>query len=263
MSTNRIEPSVKLVSFSCPHCGALAHQTWYEAYVVKLEQEPPEFDASAMQAYLNSPQVSFREKQGMLEYQDRIRSGDIFMEASKQDHYCLPKIRNLFVSRCYSCEADAVWIHDRVVYPRLQNSAFTPNTDLAIDIQRDFNEAASIVDLSPRGAAALLRLCIQKLCVQLGQPGKRLDSDIAALVQKGLDVHIQQALDIVRVVGNNAVHPGELDLRDDDATASALFSLVNVIAESLITQPARVNALYAQLVPPTTQAAIKKRDGQP
>jgi Domain of unknown function (DUF4145) len=263
MNTRRVEPALNLVSFSCPHCGALAHQTWYDVFGEKLEETPTPTDELPFLELMRDPQIPTSQKQRMIEWDLRIKTGEVFLEPCKDDHLGIPQIQNLFVSRCYSCDRIAVWNHDRVVYPRLQNSVFAPNQDLNTDIQADFNEAASILDPSPRGAAALLRLCIQKLCVQLGQPGKHLDTDIAALVQMGLDVHIQQALDIVRVVGNSAVHPGALDLRDDRATASTLFGLVNVIAESLITQPARVKALYAQVVPPSVQAAIKKRDGQP
>jgi hypothetical protein len=70
---------------------------------------------------------------------------------------------------------------------------------------------------------------------------------------------IQQALDIVRVVGNNAVHPGTIDLSDDDKTAQQLFGIVNLIAVSMITQPKRIKELYEAL-PGDARKAIEKRD---
>ncbi len=136
-----------------------------------------------------------------------------------------------------------------------------PNPDLPEDIRRDFEEARNIVNRSPRGAAALLRLCIQKLCAHLGEPGKNINQDIAALVQKGLNPRIQKSLDIVRVVGNDAVHPGEIDLRDDPETAVHLARLVNFIADAMITQPKQIDTLYDSL-PPGKKEQIEKRDGK-
>ena len=72
------------------------------------------------------------------------------------------------------------------------------------------------------------------MCKQLGQPGENLNSDIANLVKDGLPVKIQKALDVVRVTGNEAVHPGVLDLKDDTKTAQQLFKLINFIAEKMV-----------------------------
>ena len=146
-----------------------------------------------------------------------------------------------------------------MVYPRVL-TAPAPNVDLSEDIKLDFEEARAILNDSPRGAAALLRLAIQKVCKELGQAGKNVNDDIAALVKQGLPVQVQQSLDIIRVVGNNAVHPGQIDLRDDVETANKLFGLVNLIAEIMISQPKHVENLYQAIVPEEQRKAIEERD---
>lgn len=129
------------------------------------------------------------------------------------------------------------------------------------DIRLDYDEASTIFDKSPRGAAALIRLAIQKLCKELGQPGENINRDIGELVKGGLNIRVQQALDAVRVIGNEAVHPGQIDLRDDKATAGALFKLLNLIVEKTISEPKHVAEVYASL-PADKLRAIAKRDGK-
>ena len=105
----------------------------------------------------------------------------------------------------------------------------------------------------------MLRLCVEKLCIHSDATGKNLDGKIADLVEKGLSVRIQQALDVVRVIGNEAVHPGQMDLKDDRETAEMLFGLVNLIAERMISEKKHVDKVYS-LIPPSKLKAIEKRD---
>jgi hypothetical protein len=161
--------------------------------------------------------------------------------------------------RCVHCRRFSYWVDRKLVHPRATGTPL-PNADLSTDVARDYQEARQIATESPRGSAALLRLAIQKLCRELGEPGKNINDDIAALVQRGLPPKVQQALDIVRVVGNNAVHPGQIDLRDDEQIVSKLFGLINLIADVMITQPKHVQALYDEVVPENMKTAISKRD---
>lgn len=98
-----------------------------------------------------------------------------------------------------------------------RRSAALPNPDLPEDIKRDFEEARTVLALSPRSAIALLRLVIQKLCLHFGLPADNLNDDIAKLaVQQKIGIDVLNALDIVRVFGTYSLHPKEgLDLRAD------------------------------------------------
>lgn len=146
-----------------------------------------------------------------------------------------------------------------MIFPS-QRFEIEPNPDLQADIRADFLEASSILGDSPRGAAALLRLAIQKLLKQLGEKGENISHDIGSLVQKGLDIKVQKALDLVRVVGNNAVHPGTIDLKDNREIAVKLFSLVNRIAYDCITHPNEISALYDEHLTSDQKDAVVKRD---
>jgi hypothetical protein len=136
-----------------------------------------------------------------------------------------------------------------------------PLEDMPADVKEDYDEARSILSKSPKGAAALLRLAIQRLMPHLGEAGKHLDTDIANLVKKGLPIEIQQALDTVRVIGNESVHPGTIDVNDTPEVALALFDLVNMIVHSQIGQPKKIKELYGSL-PMEKLEAIKKRDSK-
>src|SRR5438093_2250670 len=160
--------------------------------------------------------------------------------------------------QCGHCTQLSIWKEGRMIYSD-SGAAPLPNADLPEDIKTDYEEARAIISRSPRGACALLRLCVQKLCGFLGESGKDVNADIAALVDKGLNPKIQKSLDIVRVIGNEAVHPGQLDLRDQPTTATQLCSLVNIIADAMITQPKTIESLYAGL-PETKRQQIEQRD---
>jgi len=159
---------------------------------------------------------------------------------------------------CTHCNQWSYWHDTKMVVPA-EAPVEPPHPDLPADCQIDYKEARDVFSRSPRAAAALLRLCIQKLLPHLGESGKNINDDIKSLVSKGLPPLIQKALDFCRVVGNNAVHPGELDLNDNPEIAAKLFQMINFIVDDRITRPKEVETLYGQ-IPPDSRAAIEKRD---
>lgn len=74
-------------------------------------------------------------------------------------------------------------------------------------------------------------------CLDLHENGKNRDRDIAKLLSKGMNPLVQKALDVVRAIGNESVHPGTIDLNDNRDIAVRRFELVNLIVEQMITRP--------------------------
>ena len=135
----------------------------------------------------------------------RIGSGEVFFEGDEK--YAMP-LWNLHLSQCYVCTKNSIWRGEELIYPayKLEIKA---HHSMPQEIKEDFCEASQICLISPRGSAALARLCIQKLCKILGGHGEKIDSDIALLVKNGLNSKYQKMLDSVRVIGNECVHPGK------------------------------------------------------
>lgn len=186
-------------------------------------------------------------------------------------------VSDLMLSICGRCNGYSLWSrrskYDRNWYESTESTEWkiiapqslsspVPHPDMPDACVNDYQEARSVLSISPRASAALLRLCIQKLCIELGEPGKNINSDIASLVTKGLPAEVQQALDIIRVTGNNAVHPGELSDEDTSELASNLFGLINFIVADRIARPKQIQELYNRL-PSGAVQAIEKRDSRP
>lgn len=147
-----------------------------------------------------------------------------------------------------------------MIYP-VSGNAPLPHQDLPWELKRDYEEARNVVSVSPRSAAALLRLLIEKLTDHIlgDEKGKDLNDNISNLVKKGLPSRIQESLDILRVIGNNVLHAGQIDIKDDQSTALKLFDLVNLITDYMITKQGQINKLYDSL-PDDAKKNIEKRD---
>lgn len=213
-------PELGKEAFRCPHCNVYSKQLW-----------------SHILANPNYPERSF------------VNDCSTFGEWFPQKWY---------VSKCQHCNNLIVWIGKDIIYPK-KILVENPNTDLTIDIQNDYLEAAKVYNESPRAAAALLRLALQKLCRQLGEKGDNINEDIKNLVKKGLNPLVQKSLDTLRITGNNAVHPGSINLEEEPERVLKLFELLNFIANKMITEQKEISSFYEEL-PEDAKNAVEKRD---
>lgn len=254
------EPTITETAFDCPHCGAYTTQYWHNAYAkfIRDGAKKPFIPPDDFRERVNSAKGWDGDmKAKLIQRFERVRAKLLFID-DETDYGDKPQVHNLFLSECYNCKKWAVWVNEDLVYPSKKYGAL-PNQDLPEPIRAVVDEARQILDCSPKGAAALLRLAVQMLCIHLGKPGKDLNADIAALVTEGLNPIVQKSLDVVRVIGNESVHAGTIDLNDDRETAVRLFDLINIICEQMITQPRQVEELYQKL-PETKREAVAKRD---
>lgn len=242
-------PRITERDFNCPHCGSSAHQYKYQVGVNRVTNEKvtseKDFISKITDDVIRNRENSF------------ITKNNPFITQEYLNLVC-EDVAGIYLCCCSSCNELSIWIFEDMIWPP-ESGVPRPNPDLPNDVRSDYEEASAILRASPRGAAALLRLSIQKLCKHLGESGDNLNKDISELVKKGLLPLVKESLDSVRVIGNHAVHPSHIDLQDDPETARILFDLVNIIADSMISTPNKVKKVYESL-PEGAKQAIKKRD---
>lgn len=238
-----VPPSFRLPSFTCPHCHTLSAQNWGRLGLDDAgELRPdPALYYWAIAKCQACGRVALWDGTGK-----EMVEGSLVPGGGGSERV----IGKVMVPK-------QVW---RMVYPADSPVGPEPNPDMPDDIHKLYVEAQEIAIRSPRSAAALLRLCVQMLCKHLGQPGKNINAEIGALVQEQkLRPHISKAMDTVRIVGNEGLHPGELVLDDEPQLVEALFVFVNLITDEAITQPRMVEAMFDKM-PESKRAAIEDRD---
>lgn len=161
-------------------------------------------------------------------------------------------------AKCEHCKETSAWINGLMYVPSGGNAP-VPHEDMPDSVLAVYQEAANVSQFSPRAAIALFRLALENLVHELGAEGRDINAQIGDLVRKGLSPLIQQSLDSLRVIGNEAVHIGTVDVTNSQ-TCSSLFGLLNVIVEQMITVPKNIGSVYAML-PQSKVDGIQKRDG--
>ena len=216
-----IPPGYKKTAFHCPHCEVFANQNWYTVCKYNFD-----FFRVEIRDYLK--RTDFRA--------DWLLS---FLE----DLYINLAIRNNNVSLCVHCKNYSIWVNGQMVYPNMPTAPL-PIEEMPETVKKLYNEAREIAGKSPRGACALLRLAVQQLVKELGEDEKNLNKAIGNLVKKGLPEKIKKALDSVRVIGNNVVHPGKINIEDKPEITNTLFMLINFISEKMFRDDQTVEKIF-------------------
>jgi hypothetical protein len=120
--------------------------------------------------------------------------------------------------------ARALWVGGRLVFP--YNVERTRHL-----VEEDFEDAAAILNQSPRGATALMRVCIQKLVPLLKQDGHYLNDYISSLVRKALELEIRQSMEVLQVLRNDPGQPSNLETQEDKEMALRFVDSLKAILE--------------------------------
>lgn len=232
MQQHYISPVYGEGKFNCPTCLAFAQQDWYEI----------KFDNENIDLLIKSELAAMINHTSLVGYQCNGYSTNNLTA----------------ISLCYQCSEPALWIEGRLVYPRV-SMAPLPNPDMPKDVMKLYNEAREISSLSPRASTALLRLAVELLLPQVGAKKAKIDNMISQLVRMGLPKEVEKALDSLRVIGNEAVHPGTIDTGDNNDIAIALFKVLNIVVDRLITQKKEIDELYS-LIPEEKIKGINNRN---
>lgn len=234
-------PSIYTTAFNCPHCGAFAHQEWFHLRIYQDSNAgwAPGVAYSVLGARPSNtrialtPHVSIRDKLEFLE--------------------------NAWLSFCAQCKVPSVWLGENLIHPSI-NGLPLAAADMPDEVKELYDEAASVFPISPRAAAALIRLSLETLCSHLNAGSGTLNQKIGNLVSAGLSEDIQRALDSIRIIGNEGVHPGLINLNEEARLVASAFSLVNLIVDDLITRGRRVQEIYDAL-PESARDGVRRRDG--
>ena len=81
-----------------------------------------------------------------------------------------------------------------------------------------------------------MRVCIQKLVPLLKQDGSYLNDYMSSLVRKGLEVEIQQAMEVLQVLRSDPVQLTNFDSQEDKEMAVRFFDSLKAVLERRMLQ---------------------------
>ena len=82
MTKKTVPPTLGADSFSCPHCGALAHQTWFNLFASPFakDQKPSMPNSEIFDNIKKNTDLDGATKKKLIEYFERVSAKEIFLE---------------------------------------------------------------------------------------------------------------------------------------------------------------------------------------
>ena len=172
-------------------------------------------------------------------------------------------------AHCQGCDQKTLWRDGLNVYPQTV-TAPAPHPDMTTHVRDIYEEARKVLPISRRAGAALARAALEKQ-VKLLDPdppkNSRLDDLIARLSPK-VSTGLSERLDIIRHVGNKAVHGADddelvvlylADSQGADEIAELLFEAINDLIDELVTRPARTRQVWEKIPSGVRDSIERKR----
>jgi hypothetical protein len=211
MATDVPAASVTRTDFACPTCGAHAAQTWFDCFADEKRGDTrcpfiPDIERMRTAAFDTKEEQAAWAGKWLPRY-EKLATGVPVLTKRSSGNSCWYDLGNVFASQCFNCKEVALWIHERLVFPRAATRGPAPS-DVPLSLAADFNEAGAVFSVSAKASAALGRRCLQGVLRDKGYTQHDLVGAIdAVLKSKTLPSHLADNLDAVRNIGNFAAHP--------------------------------------------------------
>lgn len=215
-----ILPKFLRKSFNCPYCGVYSHQEWREL-----------------------------KPKSTLEYSkadDAVCSR--WNACDSMNNPILRPEKDIYVSWCEHCQKFSLWANAQLLIPA-KSILPPPHSDTPLELAKLYVEAMQVYSISAKGAAAMIRLALHRLILQLGSKGNDLNDNIAVFLEQGLPAQVMLALRSIRVIGEKAVLPGVIYAEENTNETAALFDVFNLIVEYIITRKKELVLLEQKLMP--------------
>lgn len=114
-----VPPQLGLDAFSCPHCGAFTHQTWFRLYLDGFDNtDKPRVLKYDHEAALRAQKRTEGDARDLIDqFYERLENNSLTYLVHESFRHVKSEMINLCASLCYTCKGFAVWVEGKIVYP--------------------------------------------------------------------------------------------------------------------------------------------------